>query len=152
MSKDGNTCTLKRWYFTLTIPWKKTSLNVAFIGQKRVLEKKNINDQRRKASYTICTIFIFRTVPLQYRSVSSVDKIGHGFFEKVNQFTCNRITYLWQTVWILHELSVVKRKITLESIVIVERICYAVKIILVFLICVGFENPILSIWEKTDTL
>lgn len=131
---------------------EENELKCCLYRSKTGFREKNINDQRRKASYTICTIFIFRTVPLQYRSVSSVDKIGHGFFEKVNQFTCNRITYLWQTVWILHELCVVKRKITLESIVIVERICYAVKIILVFLICVGFKNPILSIWEKTDTL
>lgn len=45
------------------------------------------------------------------------------------------------------------KKLTLESSVIVERICYAVKIILVSLKWTGFnKNTILSIWEKTDTL
>lgn len=38
--------------FTLTIQRKQQSLNVAFICQKRILEKKLFNDQRRKTSYT----------------------------------------------------------------------------------------------------
>lgn len=44
--------------FTLAIQWKQTSLNVAFIGQKRVLEKKitlmiNVAKQSTQAAYHI---------------------------------------------------------------------------------------------------